>query len=141
LEFISLEDQLENSLQRDLTKLEHVRMRLSHEPITPDLVDLELIELKLIFDRGNFPHGKSEEPSELSLLVHHDNRDFDIIPNYQPRCGKTFGEQTLLFGKSERVIFLWVRRDCSLTNLHAAWMAIHLPQDLRSGVSAEQRFG
>jgi N-terminal acetyltransferase B complex non-catalytic subunit len=26
-------------------------MRLAHEPITSDLVDMELIELKFIFDR------------------------------------------------------------------------------------------
>lgn len=50
-EFISFEERLDNSLQRDLTKIEHVRMRISHEPINSDLVDMELIELKFIFDR------------------------------------------------------------------------------------------
>lgn len=82
-EFISFEERLDNSLQRDLTKIEHVRMRISHEPVSSDLVDMELIELKFIFDR-----------------FHHDNRDFDVIPNYQPRCGPTFNEQTTLFDKS-----------------------------------------
>lgn len=33
-------------------KLEHVRMRMTHEPITSDLIDMELIELKFIFDRS-----------------------------------------------------------------------------------------
>lgn len=47
-----LEDRLDNSLQRDLMKMEHVRMRLAHEAINSDLVDMELIELKFIFDRG-----------------------------------------------------------------------------------------
>ena len=32
-------------------KMEHVRMRIAHEPPSSDLVDMELIELKFIFDR------------------------------------------------------------------------------------------
>ncbi len=32
-------------------KMEHVRMRLTHEQISSELVDMELIELKFIFDR------------------------------------------------------------------------------------------
>lgn len=32
-------------------KMEHVRMRIAHEPVSSDLVDMELIELKFIFDR------------------------------------------------------------------------------------------
>lgn len=32
-------------------KMEHVRMRLPHEPINTELIDMELIELKFIFDR------------------------------------------------------------------------------------------
>lgn len=35
-------------------KMEHVRMRLAHESVTQDLVDMELIELKFIFDRRKF---------------------------------------------------------------------------------------
>ena len=50
-DFIIFEDRLENSLQRDLIKMEHVRMRIAHEAINSDLVDMELIELKFIFDR------------------------------------------------------------------------------------------
>ncbi|THH26464.1 hypothetical protein EUX98_g7719 [Antrodiella citrinella] len=81
-EFIEFEDRLDNSLQRDLMKVEHVRMRLTHETINSDLVDMELIELKFIFDR-----------------LHHDNRDFEVIPNYQPRCSPSFNEQTMPFQK------------------------------------------
>ncbi|GJE87141.1 N-acetyltransferase B complex non catalytic subunit-domain-containing protein [Phanerochaete sordida] len=81
-DFVTLEDRLDNSLQRDLMKMEHVRMRLAHEPISSDLVDMELIELKFIFDR-----------------IHHDNRDFTVIPNHQPRDVPSFQEQTALFGK------------------------------------------
>lgn len=41
-------------------------------------------------------------------LVHHDNRDFDVIPNYQPRCGPSFNEQTVLLDKQPGV--RWVVR-------------------------------
>lgn len=51
-EFITFEDRLENSLQRDIVKMEHLRMRLAHENINSDIIDMELIELKFIFDRG-----------------------------------------------------------------------------------------
>lgn len=50
-EFIIFEDRLENSLQRDIVKIEHLRMRLTHEAISSDIIDMELIELKFIFDR------------------------------------------------------------------------------------------
>ncbi|KII88399.1 hypothetical protein PLICRDRAFT_54238 [Plicaturopsis crispa FD-325 SS-3] len=90
-DFINFEDRLDNSLQRDAVKVEHVRMRLAHEPVNTDLVDMELIELKFIFDR-----------------FHHDNRDFDILPNYQPRWQKSFNEQTLLFENSPGLGWLWV---------------------------------
>lgn len=43
---------------------------------------MELIELKFIFDR-----------------LHHDNRDLEILPNYQPRAQPSFSSQTTLFGK------------------------------------------
>ncbi|KAJ7111542.1 actin cytoskeleton organization protein [Mycena crocata] len=83
-EFIIFEDRLDNSLQRDIIKIEHLRMRLTHEAISTDILDMELIELKFIFDR-----------------IHHDNRDFEILADYQPRNGQKFNEQTLLFDKSE----------------------------------------
>ncbi|KAF8447742.1 actin cytoskeleton organization protein [Boletus edulis BED1] len=89
-DFIDFESRLENSLQRDVVKLEHVRMRLTHEPLNTDIIDMELIELKFMFDRA-----------------HHDNRDFLIIPSYQPRCKPTFNEQSLLFGASTGQGWLW----------------------------------
>ncbi|KAF9013886.1 actin cytoskeleton organization protein [Cyathus striatus] len=88
-EFIEFEQRLENSLQRDIVKVEHVRMRLTHEPVNSDLVDMELIELKFLYDR-----------------IHYDNRDFEILPNYQPRVSKGFNEQTLLLGKSDGASWL-----------------------------------
>ncbi|KAH9854239.1 N-acetyltransferase B complex non catalytic subunit-domain-containing protein [Lenzites betulinus] len=90
-DFIEFEDRLDNSLQRDLVKMEHVRMRIAHEPINSELVDMELIELKFIFDR-----------------IHHDNRDFDILPNYQPRSVASFNQQTEFFEKTPGLGWLWV---------------------------------
>ncbi|KAL0581537.1 mitochondrial distribution and morphology [Marasmius crinis-equi] len=87
-EFIKFEDRLDNSLQRDVIKMEHLRMRLAHELVSSDLIDMELIELKFIFDR-------------LDFVEHHDNRDFEILANYQPQCIESFDKQTLLFGKLE----------------------------------------
>ncbi|KAF4576791.1 hypothetical protein EYR36_004771 [Pleurotus pulmonarius] len=83
-EFIAFEDHLDNSLQRDIIKMEHVRMRFTHEIVNSDIMDLELIELKFIFDRN-----------------HHDNRDFQILPDYQPRSIPNFNDQTMLFGRGE----------------------------------------
>ncbi|KAJ8078904.1 mitochondrial distribution and morphology [Marasmius tenuissimus] len=83
-EFISFEDRLDNSLQRDIIKMEHLRMRLAHELVSSDMIDMELIELKFIFDRQ-----------------HHDNRDLEILANYQPQNVDSFDDQTLLFGKLE----------------------------------------
>ncbi|KAI0006129.1 actin cytoskeleton organization protein [Russula compacta] len=81
-ELVIFEERLDNSLQRDLVKIEHVRLRISHEQISSELVDMELIELKFIFDR-----------------LHHDNRDLEVLPNYQPQGLPSFLSQTTLFGK------------------------------------------
>lgn len=53
-DFVDFEDKLDNSLARDTVKVEHVRMRIAHEQITTDLIDLELVELKFIFNRCAF---------------------------------------------------------------------------------------
>jgi N-terminal acetyltransferase B complex non-catalytic subunit len=104
-EFVTFEDRLDNSLQRDLVKAEHVRMRLTHEQINSELIDTELIELKFIFDRCTCMHGFASD-IELrwrSTLVHHDNRDLETIPNYQPACQASLAEQTFLFKKDAAV--------------------------------------
>nr|ATU82292.1 alpha-actin cytoskeleton organization protein [Macrocybe gigantea] len=88
-EFIGFEDRLDNSLQRDLMKMEHLRMRLTHEQITSDIIDMELIELKFVFDR-----------------VHYDNRDHSILSNYQPRIIPGIDKQTQLFDGPEKLGWL-----------------------------------
>lgn len=50
-DFLTFFDRLEHSIQRDLSKIELIRMRLAHEAITTDFIDVELIELKFNFDR------------------------------------------------------------------------------------------
>jgi N-terminal acetyltransferase B complex non-catalytic subunit len=65
-------------------------MRMTHEPINSDLIDMELIELKFVFDR-----------------FHHDNRDFGMLPNYQPACQPSLNDQTLMFGSSTGQGWLW----------------------------------
>ena len=78
-------------------------MRLTHEPISSDIIDMELIELKFIFDRSEFIILYGSRSAEKHLPAHHDNRDFAIFPNYQPSICQGIHEQTLLFGKPEGV--------------------------------------
>ena len=97
-DFILFEDRLDNSLQRDLTKMEHVRMRLTHEPAVPETIDVELLEFKFIFDRST--PGFTAEVFQLTYditPVHHDNRDFSILPDHQPK-GQSFDLQTVIGG-------------------------------------------
>lgn len=111
-DFIEFDESLENSLQRDLMKIEHVRMRVTHEPITTDLVDMELIELKLNFDRCTCSltaRGfalNEHQTSVFSTPNVHDNRDYTVFPNYQPRSYKSIEEATALFGKRPGVRML-----------------------------------
>ena len=82
--------------------MEHLRMRLTHE-ISPDIIDMELIELKFVFDRSEFHYFVWPWRAEKHPLAHYDNRDFAIFPNYQPHISQGLHEQTLLFGKPEGV--------------------------------------
>ncbi|CAE6412720.1 unnamed protein product [Rhizoctonia solani] len=74
--FVEFEEKLECSLQRDLTKMEHTRMRLGFEAQAVESLVLELQDLQLTIVRA-----------------HHDNRDMSVIPNYQPR-GQNLVDQT-----------------------------------------------
>jgi N-terminal acetyltransferase B complex non-catalytic subunit len=51
-EFVLLDEKIENSFQRDLTKLEHFRMKNLHEGLTPESVEVELVELRFVWGRG-----------------------------------------------------------------------------------------
>ncbi len=87
--------------------MEHVRMRIAHEPLNSELVDMELIELKFIFDRRTFLRYSRPQSNNVShgivSLVHHDNRDFTILPNYQPRGVASFNQQTQYLEKEPGV--------------------------------------
>lgn len=50
-DFIELEDKIDISIQRDLTKMEILRMHLTHEAANPETIDKELIEVKFLFER------------------------------------------------------------------------------------------
>ena len=106
-ELVVFEERLDNSLQRDLVKIEHVRLRISHESISSELVDMELIELKFIFDRRMSLFVIYLLLQLNSTSVHHDNRDLEILPNYQPRGQPSFSSQTTLFGKEPGVSALY----------------------------------
>ncbi|KAG1817547.1 N-acetyltransferase B complex non catalytic subunit-domain-containing protein [Suillus subaureus] len=95
-EFVSFDDKLENSLQCDVIKLEHVCMQMTHEPINSDLIDMELIELNVI-----------HICFRLLFSIHHDNWDFGMLPNYQPACQPLLNDQTLMFGSSTGQGWLW----------------------------------
>jgi hypothetical protein len=41
--------------------------------------------------------------SKRIIVVHHDNRDMKVIPNYQPRSKPSFYAQTRLFDKEPGV--------------------------------------
>ena len=66
-------------------------------------------------------------------LVHHDNRDFDVIPNYQPCCGPSFNEQTILLDKQPGVRCVACCLDRAVDAdqvLRVAWLARYLLEDL-----------
>jgi N-terminal acetyltransferase B complex non-catalytic subunit len=101
-EFVSFEEQLENSLQRDLIKIEYVKQRLAHENVSSDVVDTELIELKFIFDRSKRSYRSCGVSTEI-VLVHFDNRDTTVLPSFQPKHSPNLTAQTNLFSLHEGV--------------------------------------
>lgn len=110
-------------------------MRLTHEPIGADLIDMELIELKFIFDRSELLTWIARFFSHS--LAHHDNRDFEILANYQPVFSESFFKQTQLFGKSEGVS-LPILGISAVPTMKLAWMAQNIPQGLYSSIPARQ---
>ncbi|KAH8114031.1 hypothetical protein DFH11DRAFT_1727053 [Phellopilus nigrolimitatus] len=82
-DLIAFEDHLDNSLQHDLMKIEHVRMRLAHEVPSTELADTKLIELKFFFE-----------------YIHSYNREFEVLSDYKPRGQPTFDARTLMINSS-----------------------------------------
>ncbi|EJU05253.1 hypothetical protein DACRYDRAFT_19822 [Dacryopinax primogenitus] len=70
-DFLNFEELIENSLQRDLIRIEHLRMTLTHELLN----NVEML-------------GIPQEIQDLDLNLQRksnpDNRDFSVIPNMQP---------------------------------------------------------
>jgi hypothetical protein len=51
-EMCILDDRLDNSFQRDLTKMEHLRMKVLYDGLSVESVEIELVELRYMFNRG-----------------------------------------------------------------------------------------
>ena len=47
-----LDDRLDNSFQRELTKMEHLRMKVLYDGLSVESVEIELVELRYMFNRG-----------------------------------------------------------------------------------------
>ncbi|EJD43211.1 hypothetical protein AURDEDRAFT_114786 [Auricularia subglabra TFB-10046 SS5] len=77
-DFMTFQDRLDCSLQRDLTTLELARMRLTHGA---GVGEGELLDMRGVFDR---------------LGDRYDNRDFGVLPNAQPLKGDSFDKQTTI---------------------------------------------
>src|SRR5579863_2227290 len=62
------------------------------------------------------------------IPVHHDNRDLEILPNYQPRSQPSFFSQTNLFGKEPAVStpHAHVIARVQLTCYQAGWLSVFL---------------
>ena len=76
---------MDNSLHREFVKLEHARMRFVAEPPSRETLPLEISELDLVLYKKA---GLGE------LGGYHENRDFAVLPNYQPHGTPTFDSQT-----------------------------------------------
>lgn len=111
-------------------------MRLTHEPISSDIIDMELIELKFIFDRREFKRTIDIFEFQDIVTVHHDNRDFEILSDYQPRSSQTFNEQTLLFKKEG--VRRWPVHQLMSLDLPSVRLAFYIPQAVYQSLSARQ---
>lgn len=106
-EFIEFEDRLENSLQRDLAKMEHVRMRVFHEPVNADLTDMELIELKFIFARRKSGCCTPRiSPAELLCQSTMTIVTTTSLPTINPGAGLRSLNSPLYSGRNPRYVFI-----------------------------------
>lgn len=78
------------------------------------------------------------DSNQIGNTAHHDNRDFVIIPNYQPHCKPTFNDQTLLFGTSTGVsiaMSVWCL-NIQVSFLYIARVVVVFFEDLYSCIPA-----
>lgn len=116
--------------------MEHVRMRLTHEPAVSDAVDVELLEFRFIFDRSALSRISRFfcVLRQLFYTVHHDNRDFTILPDHQPR-GQSFDLQTVLGGIHPAVRFdliIFWRSNSNLILWQFGWLEVWLKIYIRA---------
>ena len=79
----------------------------------------------------------------FGAIVHHDNRDFDILPNFQPHSIPSFNEQTLLLGKSTGVRYISFASQTIglLIFLLLAGLVICFPESIYQCPAASKRSG
>ncbi|KZO97767.1 hypothetical protein CALVIDRAFT_60044 [Calocera viscosa TUFC12733] len=124
-DFLNFEELIENSLQRDLIRIEHLRMTLTHELLN----NVEML-------------GIPQEIQDLELNLQRksnpDNRDFSIIPNLQP-LGQDILRQTEL-GPQSKVAWvnvfskIYLRSLRGLSNVHIA------PESFTSSIEGSEEF-
>lgn len=85
-----------------MLKIDHVRMRFVVEPPQADTLALEIGELDYMWlsDKGIKAHFNLEYTTRgltrtIEYAVHHDNRDYKVLPDFQPK-GQSIDQQTTL---------------------------------------------
>lgn len=53
-DFCTFDEKVDNSFQRDAIKLEHMRMKMLFDGMSLDNVEVDLAELKYLWDRGEY---------------------------------------------------------------------------------------
>lgn len=62
-EFVEFEDRLDNSLQRDLTRIEYVRMKFITEKLETESLLQELQELEFVVEKSAFSFLRDGSPT------------------------------------------------------------------------------
>ncbi|KAF8308096.1 hypothetical protein DL93DRAFT_2159228 [Clavulina sp. PMI_390] len=134
--FIDFEDKLDRSLHRDVIRMDQIRMRCVVEPPTTETLQLEIGELDYMF----LPER---------MAVHHDNRDYSVLPDFQPASSKTsIDELTKLGPRIEgKWCDIFVQLYIRIMNraAEATWFSPHVfkgfkPEDLNQFTEAERIF-
>lgn len=81
-------------------------MKNLHEGLTPETVEVELVELRFVWGRGGCLVYNIRSLDIDDFIVHFDNRDFDLLPNYQPQGAISLDELTSVGGKRLSVSIL-----------------------------------
>ncbi|KZT51165.1 hypothetical protein CALCODRAFT_503854 [Calocera cornea HHB12733] len=124
-DFLNFEELIENSLQRDLIRIEHLRMTLTHELLN----NVEML-------------GIPQEIQDLDLNLQRksnpDNRDFSIIPNLQA-VGQDILKQTEL-GPRSKVSWVNVFSKIYLRSLRGLSNVYNEPESFSASIKDSEEF-